>query len=302
MKPIFAALLVAAHLAGGCGGAGAEERADEAYAARRYADAYAAYRALAEDGGASLWAKAGAAAAAAGMLDSAAAAYRSLAAADPGRTGEALEGLDRTGRLAIRSSNLRALRMVVDGITALDSVRPVGRFAYPLLRGAPPAPADTARLLPAALAAAPDAEAFDALLLAWGRALEAGGDCTGAAEAYRGFLRRTAHVRAEPGVRERLTACAYEAGMASLEAGRPVEAERWLQIAVADSGGPEGRRALLALGDARLAQGDPIAAAIVWQRALRGDPDDSVAVEAARRIRTLADPDTTGGSPRMEGE
>jgi tetratricopeptide (TPR) repeat protein len=285
-----------------CGGAGAEERADEAYVARRYADAYAAYRALAPEGRAALWSKAGAAAAAAGILDSAAAAYRSLAAADPGRVDEALEGLERTGRLAIRAANVPALRLVADGIVALDSVRPVGRFAYPLLSGANPAPGDAARLLPAALAAAPDAEAFDGLLLAWGRALEAAGDCTGAAEAYRGFLRRTAHLRAEPGVRERLTACAYEAGLASLEQGRAVEAERWLLIAVADSGGPEGRRALLALGDARLAQGDPIAAAIVWQRALRGDPEDSVAVEAARRIRRLADSDTAGAPPRMEGE
>lgn len=81
-----------------------------------------------------------------------------------------------------------------------------------------------------------------------------------------------------------------------------MEAERWLVIAAADSGSPVGRRALLPLGDARLAQGDPIAAAIVWQRALRADDGDSIGSEAARRIRALGVTDTVGDSARMEGE
>lgn len=285
-----------------CEAKGSEREADAAYAARRYADAYAGYARFAGDAGAVVWAKAGAAAMAAGLLDSAAAAYARLASEDPTRRLEALEGLDRTGRLAVRMENRPALRRVVLAIRELDSERPVGRLALPLLRGGSLAPAEAVQLLPAALAAAPDPDAFDALLLAYAEALDGTGDCVGAAEAYRGFLRRNAQSPARPGARERLAACAFSAGVAALAEQRAIDAERWLLLAAADSASPLGRRALLPLGDARLAQGDPIAAAIVWQRALRAEEGDSIGREAARRIRALGVTVTVGDSARMDGE
>ena len=285
-----------------CRAAGSEREADAAYAARRYADAYAGYASIAASEGARIWAKAGAAAMAAGWLDSAAAAYTRLAAEDPTRRREALDGLDRTGRLAVRMDNRAALRRVVLAIRELDPARPIGRLAFALLRGGGLADAEAVLLLPAALAAAPDPDAFDELLLTWAGALEATGDCVGAAEAYRGFLRRNAQSAARPGARERLARCAFTAGVSALGEQRAIDAERWLVIAAADSASDVGRRALLPLGDARLAQGDPIAAAIVWQRALRADEADSIGREAARRIRALGVTDTVGDSARMEGE
>lgn len=285
-----------------CQGKGFEREADAAYTARRYAESYTGYLRLAPEEGARVWAKAGAAAAAAGLLDSAAAAYVRLAAADPARRGEALEGLDRVGRLAERMDNQQALRRVVFAMRELDPDRPVGRLALALMRTDGVGGAEALHLLPAALAAAPDPDAFDALLLRYAQALDQTGDCVGAAEAYRGFLRRRPRAGEGQGARERLARCAYVAGAAALEAERPMDAERWLLLAAADSASPVGRGALLALGDARLAQGDPIAAAIVWQRALKADEGDSIGIEAARRIRALGVTDTVGDSARMEDE
>jgi tetratricopeptide (TPR) repeat protein len=295
-------LAVVLVLLAGCQAKGVEREADAAYAARRYGEAYAGYLRVADAEGARVWAKAGAAAAAAGHLDSAAAAYVRLAASDPTREPEALEGLERTGRLAERMANRPALRRVVLAMRDLAPGRPHGRLAYALMRNGRLDDAEAAQLLPAALAGAPDPDAFDALLLSYARALEGSGDCAGSAEAYRGFLRRNAQSGAAQGARERLARCAYVAGVAALEGGRSMEAERWLLIATADSGSPVGRRALLSLGDARLAQGDPIAAAIIWQRALRSDDGDSIGIEAARRIRALGVTDTAGDSARMEDE
>lgn len=285
----------------GCQVKGGERDADAAYAARRYAEAYGGYVRLAEGAGADIWAKAGAAAMAAGLLDSAAAAYARLAE-DPGRRREALEGLDRTGRLAVRMENRPALRRVILALRQIDADRPIGRLALPLLRAGGLPDAEAVQLLPAALAAAPDPDAFDTLLLAYAEALDRSGDCVGAAEAYRGFLRRHAQPAARPDVHEKLARCAFTAGVAALGEQRAIDAERWLLLAAADSGSPLGRMALLPLGDARLAQGDPIAAAIVWQRALRAEDGDSIGREAARRIRALGVTDTVGDSARMEGE
>lgn len=285
-----------------CQAKGIEREADVAYAAQRYAESYAGYLRIAPEEGARVWAKAGAAGAAAGLLDSAATAYVRLAAADPTREAEALEGLDRVGRLAERMDNRPALRRVVLEMRNLDPDRPAGRYALALMRAGGVDGAEAVGLLPAALAAAPDADAFDTLLLRYAQALEQTGDCVGAAEAYRGFLRRSPRAGEGQGARDRLARCAYVAGAAALAEERPMDAERWLLLAAADSGSPVGRGALLALGDARLAQGDPIAAAIIWQRALRADDADSIGIEAARRIRALGVTDTVGDSARMEDE
>jgi len=282
-----------------------EQLADAAYVARQYAEAYDAYAALAPSEGSRVWAKAAAAAAAAGALDSAVAAYLHLAADDPTRREEALAGLERVARLAERAGNLDALRKAVLASRKLAPERPIGRLAYPLIRSVPPAAPEALELLPAALAAAPDRDAFDALLLRWSAAFEEGGDCAGAAEASRGFLRRTSKSADSAGSAEaasRLERCALALGEAALGHDQALEAERWLVLAAENAGSPAGRRALLLLGDARVAQGDPIAAAIVWQRAIRAGADDSIGRQAARRIRALRDTDTAGDTTRMEEE
>lgn len=288
-------------LLAGCGDGGREAAADRAYAEGRADEAYERYRALARDAGPELWARLAAAAARAGALDSAALAYARLADMAPARAREAAEGLERIARAAAARGDSAALLRAVVALERVAPGRPIGRFALPLVRSARLADAEAVRLLPSALAAAPGSGVFDSLLLAYGRALEATGDCGGGAAAYAGYLRRGPAADADA-VRAGLARCALEVGGAALAAGRAVEAERWLLVAARDTASDVGRRALLGLGDARLAQGDPIAAAIVWQRALGSGADDSIGVAAARRISALGVTDAAGDSARMEEE
>lgn len=291
-----------------------ERAGDEAYVAGEYANAYAAYAAAARDGAGEIWAKAAAAAGKAGLRDSAVAAYSMLAAAEPTRRAEAADGLDELARAAERANDVPTLRRALAALRELAPERPMGRYAFALLSRASLAPEEAVQLLPGALAAAPSGATFDSLLLRYGSALAETGKCGDGIAAFRGVLRRSADTARKGGANRSLADCALELGTQALAAGRPIDGDRWFTIAArTDSTSATGRRALLGVGDARVAQGDTIAAMIVWQRlADRSLPPgkggagsrrpeeagDSISMVAAARVRAYSVTDTAGDSAR----
>lgn len=297
------AALVLLGLCSACAGGGRQERdADELYLRGQYAQALPLYADLAasHDNG-RLWAKAGATALRAGQLDSAANAYLALASADPSRHAEASDGLAETARLALRSRHMTALATAVAALARVAPEWPVTSYAYALVQGGTLKPASRARMLPLALAGAPDAGTFDSLLLQYG-ALTSGAQCAEAAYAFRAVMRRTTDPAMRDSAGTGYATCALRLGLAALDSSQVIEADRWFARASrGDPAGWTGRRALLGLGDARVKQGDPIAAAIAWQRAITaGAPDDSLSQLARNRLATLATADSAGAATRLD--
>ena len=275
-----------------CGSSRAPELAgDREYAAGRYSAALTEYRAATgRNTPARIWAKLGVTALHANDLRAAAEAYRRLAVEDDSRSDEAAEGLDLVARAAAREDDAGALRDAVLGLQAVAPERPIARYALALVQRAGGAGSDGAALLPAAMAAAPDAVTFDSLLGAYAVTLQASGGCEPAAPVYRAVLRRTR----DGGVRGRvgagLATCALSLGLAALGGGRPDDAAAWFTQAVrVDSTTWTGRRALIGLGDARVGQGDIFGAAIAFQSVLDGRTGsaDSLTQIAADRLRSL---------------
>jgi tetratricopeptide (TPR) repeat protein len=275
-----------------CGsGAGPELAGDQAYGAGRYAVALARYReATTRNTPGRVWAKLGAAALHVGDLRAAAEAYRRLAAEDPSRGEEASEGLDQVAREADRQGDAAALHDAVLGLQAVAPERPIARYALALVRRPGAAGGDAVTLLPAALAAAPDGATQDSLLAAYASTLQGGAGCDQAAPVYRTVLRRT-H---DQGVRSRaasgLATCGLSLGLMALGGGRVDDAAAWfIQAVRVDSTSWTGRRALIGLGDARVGQGDILAAAIAFQSVVdtRTGPADSLAQIAEDRLRAL---------------
>ena len=275
-----------------CGsGAGPELAGDRAYGAGRYSEALTRYRAASgRNTPARLWAKLGAAALHAGDLRAAAEAYRRLPLDDHSRAAEAAEGLDQVARAAVRRGDGTALRDAVLGLQAIAPERSIAPYALALLRRQGDSGADAASLLPAAMAAAPDAVTLDSLLAAYGASLQAGGGCEPAAPVYRAVLRRSRDVAVRGRAGAGLATCALSLGLAALGGGRADDAAGWfIQAVRVDSTTWTGRRALIGLGDARVGQGDILGAAIAFQSVLdeRASPSDSLAMMAADRLRSL---------------
>ena len=282
-------LLAGLAVAGCRGSAGPELAGDRAYTAARYDEALAAYRESAgENGPGRVWAKAGAAALHAGRLGDAADAWRRLATDDPTRLDEAADGLEAVAREADRRGDASALHTAVIGLRTAAPERPIGRYALALTRRSELSPTEALALIPAAISAAPDPETVDSLLAAYAAALESTAGCEQAAPAYRAALRRTRSslLRARAG--GGLATCALNLGLVALGGGRAADAERWLVQAVrVDSVSWVGRRALIALGDARVGQGDILAAAIAYQSAVDGGATDSLGRLARERLNGL---------------
>jgi hypothetical protein len=301
VKPRLVLLLLGACLA--CSGSGQRERdADELYLSGRYAEALPVYAGLAaSDEAARLWAKAGAAALRAGQLDSAASAFLALASADPSRHAEASDGLAEVARQALRSRTMGPLATAVAGLERVAPEWPVTGYAYALVQGGTLPPASRARMLPLALAGAPDAGTFDSLLLQYG-ALTSSTQCAEAAYAYRAVMRRSNDAGMRDSAGTGYATCALRLGLAALDSSQVISADRWFARASrGDPAGWTGRRALLGLGDARVKQGDPIAAAIAWQRAITtGAPGDSLSQLARDRLATLSPADSAGETTRMD--
>lgn len=283
--------MVTAIACAACGGQGKRERdADRLYLRGRFEDAQGVYAALAAASDEPrLWAKTAAAAMRTGQLDSAADAWMALASADSSRRGEAADGLAEVAREAMRTQRMTALDAAVTGLTRIAPTWPLTSYAYALVRSGVLSPAGRIRLLPRALAGAPDATQFDSLLFEYG-GLVAGRSCSEAAYAYRAVLRRSHDASMRDSASAGFATCALRLGITALDSGEVIEADRWFgRAARVDSEGWTGRRAMLGLGDARLRQGDPIAAAIAWQRAAGTAPaGDSLALLARGRLAALA--------------
>lgn len=275
-----------------CGpGAGPELAGDQAYGAGRYAEALTQYRAATtRNTPGRVWAKLGAAALHAGDLRAAAEAYRRLASEDASRGEEAAEGLDQVARAADRQGDATALRDAIMGLEAVAPERPIARYALALVRRPGGAGGDAVTLLPAALAAAPDGATQDSLLTAYAATLQGGAGCDQAAPVYRTVLRRSRDQSVRRGAGSSLATCGLSLGLAALGGGRVDDAAAWFTQAVrADSTSWTGRRALIGLGDARVGQGDILAAAIAFQSVVdtRTGPADSLAQIAEGRLRAL---------------
>jgi tetratricopeptide (TPR) repeat protein len=285
-----AVLWVVAGLAAGCGGSGDRERlGDRAYAEGRYADALGEYRSVAKGKHrATLWAKLGAAALHAGELRESADAYLRLAGDDLTRADEAAEGLEGVARAAERSGNTDVLQEVVANLEGMAPGRAAARYALVLAQRPDPDTTELVALLPAALAAATAPEAVDSLLTLYGRALEATAGCGQALLQYRAVLRRSHDSAMRAPARRGAADCAYALGTRADSAGRVEDAALWFaESARVDSTTPTGRRALVRYAEARLTQGDTLAAALAFQAVASGGAGDSMGTAAAGRLAAL---------------
>jgi len=300
-RRIAASVIAAVALASGCGRAGLERTADAAYSGGRFAEAYAAYAPLAKDEGGDLWLKAAAAARGAGRRDLAAAALESFGNTSPAHRAEAADGLEQVMAGADQARDPDGLRIALAAYQRLAPDRPVGRWVLALLRLAPIAPGEAIDWLPAALAAAPGRTEFDTLLLRYGAALEEAGNCGEALAAYESVIRRRADSARRWAATRGVARCGLALGATALRSDDAIAADRWFtRVAAVDPASGAGRRALVGLGDARLVQGDTIAAVIAWQRAAdAGRRGDSIGVMAARRIRAAAGTNRAGDTTRV---
>ncbi len=267
MKPerfLWAALMLVA----GCGGSGGHERrGDEAYGQSRYAEALAEYRqVLAEDPDSRVWAKAGAAALHTGDLEVASDAFLRLAAEDPTRVEEAAEGLEFVARLAERAGDVKRLQTAVVGMGAIAPDRSTGRYALELIRRPGAEATDLVGVLPGAIAAAPDPETVDSLLVVYGTALRETTGCGEALPAFQAGVRRTKIAALRTRAEEGVAACSLWLGLRSEASGMPDDAALWFAAAIRiDSNTTVGRRALVGYGDARLRLGDTLGGELAYQ-------------------------------------
>lgn len=276
--------------AAACGGASDHERlGDKAYVDGDYAVAFQEYQAATRNHDeAELWAKLGAAALKGDKLTEAAAAYLKLAEADKTRGSEAARGLEQVAALAARDGGDIPLRQAVEGLRRLAPERVSPRHTLALVRSARLEPAEAAALGPLTLAAAGDAAATDQMLMQYGGALQATTACGDAIDIYQVALRRTR----DPALRTRavrgVADCGLQLGREALSVDRPEIATQWFtRVLAVDSTSDRGRLALVGLGDARVAQGDLLGATIVFQDAMKADPNDSVSALAGQRLTKL---------------
>jgi tetratricopeptide (TPR) repeat protein len=285
----------------GCGKAGDNERrGDQAYGEGRYNEALGGYRtAVAKDPDARLWAKLGAAALRSGTLDLASDAYLRLAAEDPTRVEEAAEGLEAVARLADRSGDAKRLESAVIGLGMIAPNRSIGRYALAVVRRAGAEANDLVAVLPAAIAAAPDAETVDSLLAVYAGALRETSGCDQALPMFQATVRRTRinglRTRAEDGV----AGCSLALGLRAEAAGRPGDAALWFAAAIrVDSGTPVGRRALVGYGDARIRLGDTLAAEHAYEAvtsdAVQSDTTMQMAQDRLVELRARASTNLPG--------
>ncbi len=274
-----------------CGGTAAdhERLGDTAYAAGEYGTAIEEYRAASgPKADAALWAKLGAAALKTEDLAEALEAYQQLAEKDQTRLQEAARGLEQVARAADRSGNGAALQRSVDALRRLAPARVTPRYTMSLVRSGQLEPTAIASLGPLALAAAGDAAATDQVLMQYGGALQATTACAEAAEIYLTALRRLRDGAVYQKAVAGLGSCGLQLGQEALLVDRPEVAAQWFERVLAeDQESARARRALVGLGDARVALGDLLGATLVYQDAMKANSTDSIAVLASQRLARL---------------
>ena len=292
----------------GCAGTTAdhERLGDAAYLEGRFGAASAEYQmAVQARPVATLWAKAGAAALAADQFRVAAQAFQQLATTDPARIGEAVIGIERIVRAALRERppDITSAKDAILALRRLAPDRPVGIPALTVVRSGALGAIESVTLLPAAIGSAGSARLVDSLLLAWGNALRETTACDAATLSYSVALRRSPRAADRGMAREGIASCGLRLGMDALDGDQPDVAETWFRTVLrVDSLGPAGQRAQVGVGDARLRQGDVVGALLAWQRVLdhrsTGEEGmDSVTTMALERMAALR-PDP--GTPRPD--
>jgi tetratricopeptide (TPR) repeat protein len=245
-----------------------ERIGDRAVGSANLVEAIDAYRQASSRGEGRVLAKLGNASLRAGRLQEAADAFLRVGRDDPSRRAEAADGLEAVARAAERAGDTASLRRAVIALAEVAPGRPAGRYVLSLeLRGALSA-ADREVLGPQALAAAPDQDAADSLLVRIARDRADAGDCEGAAGLSRAVALRTALRSRAEAAWAAFAACAERVGRMKAEAGHPAEALAWLEGAIAvDSSSAAGIAAMGTLASALEALGDSTGAAII--RAVR---------------------------------
>jgi hypothetical protein len=267
-----------------------ERRGDQAYGEGRFAEALGEYRtSVAQDPDARIWAKTGAAALRTGNLEVASDAYLRLAAEDPTRAEEAAEGLENVARAADRSGDGKQLEAAVVGLGMIAPNRSIARYALAVVRRPGADANDLVPVLPAAIAAAPDAETVDSLLTIYAAALRETSGCDQALPLFQATLRRSRipllRGRAEDGA----AACSLVVGLRAEAAGRPEDAALWFAAAIrVDSSTAVGRRALVGYGDAQIRLGDTLAGAAAYEAVAEDRvQSDSTSLMARDRLEEL---------------
>jgi tetratricopeptide (TPR) repeat protein len=271
-----------------------ERRGDQAYGEGRYAEALSEYRtAVARDPDARLWAKTGAAALRTGNLEVASDAYLRLAAEDPTRAEEAAEGLESVARAADRSGDAKRLESAVVGLGMIAPNRSIARYALAVVRRPGADASELVPVLPAAIAAAPDAETVDSLLAVYAAALRETSGCDQALPLFQATLRRTRASLLRSRAEDGLAACSLVMGFRAEAAGKPEDAALWFAAAIrVDSSTAVGRRALVGYGDAQTRLGDTLAGGqayeVVARDQVQSDPTTLMARDRLEELRARA--------------
>lgn len=265
-----------------------ERLGDVAWHDARWSEAMSSYKEAGDTP--QLTAKYADAALQAGLLAESAQAWTKLGVDAPERAAEAAAGLARVADVAERDGKQAALASAVAGLRRVAPGWPLGRVASRLAGTAAITQAQVPDVVPAMLISADGREASEPLLLALAQSDRARSACELAVPILEGVLRRTAN----PAIRDTATTtmgwCELGLGEGALQAARPGDAERWFDRASRRApGAATGRRAMIGLGDARLAQGDTISARLTWQVvAMAVDvPADSLTQLALLRLQAL---------------
>lgn len=266
-----------------------ERLGDTAYGQGEYSTALDEYRAASRnDADARLWAKLGAAALKAGEYREAAQAYERLASVDPSRVTEAARGLEQVARAADQAAVGLALEEAVEDLRRLAPERVSPRHTIALVKSGRLEPTQAVGIGPNALAAAGDAAAVDQMLIQFGSALQSTTACADAADVYQTVLRRSRDALLRQRAANGLGVCGVQLGLEALLMQKPEIALQWFgRVVATDSLSEPGRRALIGIGDARIAQGDLLGATIAFQDAMKPGASDSIATMASTRLAQL---------------
>lgn len=266
------------------------EDGDRLYRDGAFAEAVAAYGLAAGPASpASVWARLGASALQAGDVATALEAFENLGLSDPTRRAEAARGVERASRLAgSPGDSLGHGRRALEVLQRLVPTRPISQVVWST--GAVAPRGRSGDLLPAAVAVAAPGPGVTGVLLRVAEARSSANQCEAAMGAFRTALRRLVDTAARALATQAAADCALRLGQQALSQDQAEAAERWFEEASRGAATAAlAASSQLGWGDARLRQGDVLAAAIVWQGvATRTDIPDTLVNAARERLRALA--------------
>jgi hypothetical protein len=224
-----------------------------------------------------------------GLLAESAQAWTKLGTDAPEQAAEAAAGLARVADIAEHDGKLPVLAQAIAGLHRIAPSWPLGRVASRLGDVTVVPAAMVPDVVPAMLVTAVGPDASSSLLLALAQADRSRGACEPAVSVLEDVLRRSTNAGLRDTATTSLGWCELGLGLMALQSARAADAERWLDRAVGrEPQSATGRRAQVALGDARLRQGDTVAARGVWEGlANSAAPPDSITQLALSRLVAL---------------